>query len=99
MTNLHKLPKFCVARLKRSHNPSDDSLILIKRGESGYWPAGGFTEDYNERRGITKDQVEAMLIGSMFGWDVPGADPDWHVEDDEEPRGTTPGCPGFRGNC
>ena len=74
LETLKKLPEMCAAR-----SPSDDSPILIKRGVSGYWPAPrpDFDVDgFNARQGITAAQVEAMQIGSMFGWDVPGADPD-----------------------
>ena len=31
---------------------------------------------FNRNKGITPEQAEAMLIGSLFGWEVPGADPD-----------------------
>jgi hypothetical protein len=31
--------------------------------------------EYNEKLGVTKAQSEAMKAGSMFGFEVPGADP------------------------
>ncbi len=37
--------------------------------------------------GITPAQQEAMLVGSMFGWDVPGADPD-HYDKEGNPNMT-----------
>lgn len=30
----------------------------------------------NELEGVTPAQASAMAVGSMFGWHVPGADPD-----------------------
>ena len=60
-------------------------LILINRGESGYYHSVWSTESreeneelaelYNGRLGVTPAQRRAMEVGSMFGWDVPGADP------------------------
>lgn len=74
------LPELCWSIL-----PGEGKLICIKRGESGYYPSDWETgnpeenrkiADYNnQRRGVTKVQEEAMLCGSMFGWDVPGAAP------------------------
>ena len=66
------LPEFCATRM-----PFDGSVILLKRGERGYWPAHGIVspEIFNRERGITPAQVEAMIAGSMFGFDCPGADP------------------------
>ena len=70
---LQKLPKVCAARLL-----SDKSPIFIRRGEPGYHPAPPGTDvaDFNRRHGVTAKQVEAMLTGSMFGFHVPGANPD-----------------------
>jgi hypothetical protein len=70
------LPERCWSTL-----PSDpDQVILIKRGVIGYCPivnTGLSVEStltaLNE--GLTSAQLQAMKAGSMFGWDVPGADP------------------------
>ena len=67
-------------------------LICIRRGETGYYhsdfnssdkEANIEAADYNnERLGVTPAQRQAMEIGSMFGWDVPGADPaNYEIED------------------
>jgi hypothetical protein len=65
-------------------------LIIIKRGESGYYRTDFGTKNkeenielanyYNERCGITKLEENCMKAGSMFGWDVPGADPNNYDE-------------------
>ncbi len=50
--------------------------ILVKFGETGYWPAPHVdVDDFNRAKGVTEAQKEAMEIGSMCGFDVPGADP------------------------
>ena len=70
------LPEFCYGV-----DPTDDGkVIMIKKGVKGYIPTdikGGekVADKLNERFGITKPQEEAMIAGSMFGWDVPAADP------------------------
>jgi hypothetical protein len=74
------LPEACLTLL-----PSNGCLIYIERGQQGYhtsnWETGDpshnrlIADEYNQKRGITKAQEEAMLNGSMFGWDVPAADP------------------------
>jgi hypothetical protein len=74
--HLTNLPDQCVAI-----HPSTGKAIFIKRGVMGFYdmPSDldeGAVKLYNAIHGITPRQREAMLAGSMFGWDVPGADPD-----------------------
>lgn len=74
------LPDKCYAVL-----PSSDEIIIIKKGESGYYRTDhyghdraetlGIVNEYNERDGVSRAQTAAMLAGSMFGWDTPAADP------------------------
>lgn len=73
LATLAKLPELCAARL-----PTDNSPILIRRGSAGYWPFRPDldVEAFNAHHGISTAQVEAMLCGSMFGWDSPAADPE-----------------------
>lgn len=63
------LPEVCYAR-----NPADNSPVLLKRGVVGYWPAkpGVNPETENERMGVNVAQEEAMMCGSIAGFDVPG---------------------------
>lgn len=80
----HELPEFCYSTL-----PDTGAVIIIKQGESGYYPCDYTTNDrqknretadlINERLEITKAQEKAMRTGSMFGWAVPGAKP-WNYE-------------------
>ena len=74
------LPEHCYTVL-----PSSGQLIEVRRGEKGYYPCAYSTGDraynkvladyFNAHEGITKAQAAAMLTGSLFGWDTPGADP------------------------
>lgn len=78
--NSAALPEHCYAVL-----PSSGQLIEVRRGEKGYYPCAYSTGDreynkvlanqFNAHEGISKAQAEAMLAGSMFGWNVPAADP------------------------
>lgn len=74
------LPENCLATL-----PGTGELVILKRGETGYyhtdWDTGDKVQNleladyHNRRRGINPAQVEAMQMGSMCGFHVPGADP------------------------
>ncbi len=80
------LPEMCFSTLLTTGD-----LICIKRGETGYSPSGRDTGDkernveladeLNEQLGVTMWQRKAMEVGSMCGWDVPGADPAKYLED------------------
>lgn len=58
-------------------------FIIITPGESGYNPTGAMSieqadriaERWGAERAATEAEREAAQTGSMFGWDVPGADP------------------------
>ena len=79
------LPEQCCSIL-----PSTGELIVIKRGERGYYRSEWNTDsreenkniaDFtNSRMGITLAQLEAMICGSMCGWDVPGAQPQFYLD-------------------
>lgn len=72
--NLAKLPVMCYAR-----NPSDGRAVMIKRGVDGYFPCHGLeVELRNKELGVDEAQVQAMLTGSIFGWHVRAADPDFY---------------------
>ena len=73
------LPDKCFSYLE-----STGEMIVITKGEKGYIPTGASGENMTPREavdaanktiGVTKAQEAAMVAGSMFGWQVPGADP------------------------
>ena len=80
------LPELCFSILKTT-----GQLICIKRGESGYylsdWDTGDkernaeLADELNENLGVSSVQRQAMEIGSLAGWDVPGADPKAYEQD------------------
>jgi hypothetical protein len=90
---LAKLPPVCAHVLEPQHEP-----IFIKRGERGYYPAHVLTtamhrhamtveqvvSAWNARHNVSAQQELCMLIGSMRGWEVPGADVDYMDAMDQE---------------
>ena len=74
------LPEQCYSVLSGS-----DEIIIIKRGEKGYFKtdipvtdkdeARSIANEYNAKLGVSRAQEEAMKAGSMFGFQVPAADP------------------------
>lgn len=74
------LPETCYTFVE-----TEGKICIIKRGESGYYNpgkvGGGYDGDADLAKKMNRDklnvnrfQQEAMEGGSMFGWDVPGAD-------------------------
>ena len=74
------LPEQCYSALLDT-----GAVVILKRGETGYYKtdipfqdkesAKQLVAEYNTKLGVTKAQSEAMKAGSMFGFEVPGADP------------------------
>jgi hypothetical protein len=62
-------------------------IVAIKRGETGYYgttlddvslsleQAKAIVDHYNRKLEVSEAQKNALLIGSMFGCDAPGAQP------------------------
>ena len=75
----NELPDFCLSTL-----PSSGQLIILRKGERGYYASDWDTRkreenqniarEHNRQRGISDIQAAAMSAGSMFGWSVPAAD-------------------------
>lgn len=66
----------------------DGSLIIIARGEEGYYPYAEpspaneqVAATLNAKMGVSAAQAAAMVAGSIFGWHVPGADPARYTDD------------------
>jgi len=67
--------------------PSTKQLTMVRRGERGYYPvrfhdehvfgdeARTLMDELNDALGVTEAEREAMHSGSIFGWDVPAANP------------------------
>jgi hypothetical protein len=85
MSRLHKemwsdLPEMCVAILQ-----PENVMIGIKRGQRGYFQmyddmvkgetAKLVADRINKALHVTPQQREAMLCGSMMGWNCPAARP------------------------
>lgn len=73
------LPDRCFSFLE-----STGEVIVIEKGCKGYAPTGKYAENetpqecvdsLNGAMGVTRAQAAAMKAGSMFGFEVPGADP------------------------
>ena len=92
-----KLPELCYSTL-----PSDGSLILLKRGESGYFQTEWsrdkpeqnrhLADHLNQKRGISKAQEQAMLHGCQSGWDSPAASPKFYQLEPELADGLPEMC-------
>ena len=82
---MRTLPEHCYGVLDTT-----GELIIIKRGETGYYRTDYSTNNksenmklkdyYNDILGVDHVQEQCMKAGSMFGWHVPGADPNNYDE-------------------
>lgn len=65
---------FFIKRDERYHFKTSAEIIAVKTGEKGYYPilTKLSLSDLNKGE-LSEDVAEAALIGSMFGWEVPGA--------------------------
>ena len=85
MTELGKHPPLCFAI--DGCQADGKRIIAIKRGEVGFFETRFSTEDasdeelvqcvnsLNEALGVTRQIKAAMVWGSLYGFDTPGADP------------------------
>lgn len=74
------LPDLCYTVMKTT-----GELVVLKNGEEGCFRTSYNTPDpaknkeladyLNAKLDVTPAQVQAMEVGSMFGWHLPGADP------------------------
>ncbi len=70
------LPSWCFAK-----HYTAGTLTVVTRDEMGHNPFFGYPipmeniDEANKMIGVTTEQSQAMQVGSMFGWHVPGADP------------------------
>lgn len=81
------LPNFCFHHLEAGNG----EVIRIEKGAHGYRmteygaadnaAAKEIARNLNASIGVTPAQAEAMKAGSMFGWEVPAADPANYAED------------------
>ena len=64
---------------------STDEIGIVKCGKMGYYPTDRKPIDglsgqetvnlLNEQEGVTRAEASAMNAGSLFGWDIPAANP------------------------
>ena len=83
------MPGFCYGL--RQVDADSAQVVALQNGVRGYYPVEGaqtlpnemaqnYCDIQNERLGVTKMVAYCMLVGSMFGWDAPGANPRWVME-------------------
>jgi len=96
------MSKNTLPRVAAAEHPVTRELIMVMKDRSGYWPASVVgivdetmaAEKWNTAHGISKAEAEAMFAGSMWGWDVPAADP---ANYDADGSPNSKWCPDDRG--
>lgn len=80
LETLQKLPKRCFVSPTEARKLGIETGYCIYRGMAGYVPMSKLTDEmaerFNRNEKAEPRHIEAMMAGSMFGWEVPGADPD-----------------------
>lgn len=76
-THSNKLPPVAFCRMPTTGKP-----VMIRRGRPGYYVIVTrlSIEALNKAFGVNQAQADAMLVGSMFGWDCRAATPDFYTE-------------------
>lgn len=71
-----------------AHSELAGKTMMLIRGERGFhdWDTDDSPEELNRLFGVTPEQAKAMWVGAMYGWDSPGADPDYHTVKHPEVR-------------
>lgn len=79
------LPDLCYSNLG-----STGAVIILKKGEIGYYKpdiprtskeeAKAIVDDMNRKLGVSEEQQAAMHAGSIWGFHVPAADPDFQKQ-------------------
>ena len=65
---LNHLPQRCYT------TNAEGKTVMILQGESGYFPVRNPLfppADLNEMLGVSPEEVDVMVGGSMFGWNTP----------------------------
>lgn len=74
------LPKLCYFLIRGER--FGEEIGIIKRDVMGYYLSPGMTreaaDEENRIMGVSSAQRIAMELGSMFGWNIPAADPATH---------------------
>lgn len=83
LETLQKLPAKVFIGPTEAKTLGMETGYAILRGMAGYCPVYGMSDatadSLNAQNAVTVQQKEAMMVGSMCGWQVPGADPDSYV--------------------
>jgi hypothetical protein len=84
LTNLQKLPSIAYIdnTNRAAHSEIDAPVVAVRRGVAGCYAihTRQTAAELNDAEGTTPAQAAAMYAGSLFGWDVPAADPDNYDE-------------------
>lgn len=65
---------FYLQRHPKIHHNGTTDIVAVQVGEKGFWQIETQADVDTLNGGkLPKDVAEGALVGSMFGWDTPGA--------------------------